>query len=434
LNAHGALTDTDVAIVGAGPAGSALALQLAREGVRVLLLDRAAFPRAKPCGDCLSAEATRVLDRLGLSSAIEAAGPARLDGWRIIAPDGSSFSALFRDMACADPRVASALALPRQQLDHILLEAARAAGAEVRTRATVTAVETGAAPHIVARTDSGVLRFRARIVIGADGLRSLVARRTGVIRRAPRRRKFSLTAHISGATMPDALGEMHVSPGMCAGLAPVGAGTFNLTVVADSDRYARAVARDPAAFFRFALRRFPMLPERLAHAKLDDEPLFDGARGPLRGGAHASGLLASGPFDVPTRRTFGDGFALLGDAAGYFDPFTGQGVYQALRGAELLAPALLNALASPAAAFRHLDAYAAAQRRLTRPARVLQRVVDTVLRYPAFTDLAIRRLAAAPAAANALLAATADVRAPVSLLSPAVVLSFALPVQWRPAP
>jgi flavin-dependent dehydrogenase len=433
LTSNVSKTDTDVAIVGAGPAGSALALQLARAGVRVLLLDRAAFPRPKPCGDCLSAEATRVLDRLGLSSAVEAAGPAHLDGWRIIAPAGSSFSARFSDMACADPRISLALAMPRHRLDNILLDAARAAGATVLTRATVNELVTGPAPYIVARTDGGVMRMSTRIVIGADGLRSIIARRAGAIRRAPRRWKFSLTAHVSGAALPDALGEMHLTAGMCVGLAAVGQGMFNLTLVADADRHARDGARDPAAFFRTALRRFPALRQRLADVTLEGEPLFDSPHGQQRRSTLGSGLLASGPFDVPTRRIVGNGFALVGDAAGYFDPFTGQGVYQALRGAELLAPAVLNALASPALADHHLETYAAAHRRLTRPVHIFQRLLDTVLRYPNITELAVRRLAAAPAAAHALLAASADVRAPVSLLSPAVVLSFALPVQWRPA-
>jgi flavin-dependent dehydrogenase len=368
-----------------------------------------------------------------VAGAIEAAGPAYLEGWRIIAPAGNSFSARFSDMECPDPRVALALALPRHRLDHILFEAASTAGATVLTRATITELVTGAAPHIVARTDSGVMRVRARIVIGADGLRSIIARRAGVIRRAPRRWKLSLTAHITGAVLPDALGEMHLAAGMCVGLAPVGQGMFNLTLVADAKRHARDGGRDPATFFRSALRRFPALRQRLVDVTLEGEPLFDSANGKQRRTTRDSGLLASGPFDVPTRTIVGPGFALVGDAAGYFDPFTGQGVYQALRGAELLAPAILDALASPAMASSHLGAYAAAHRSLTRPARLLQHLVDTVLRYPNLTNLAIRRLAAAPAAANALLAATADVRAPASLLSPAVILSFALPDQWRPA-
>lgn len=398
-----------VAIVGAGPAGSTLALLLARHDVPVTLLDRAEWPRPKPCGDCLSAESGALLGRLGLLADVEAAGPARLEGWRIVAPGGHAFAARFDEL---DDPLSCALALRRVHLDAILLDAARRAGADVRTGHTVSAIESGPAPRIDGRGPDGPFTLGAALVVGADGLRSIVARRLAGPRRRARVRKVSLTAHIRDVSLPDALGEMHLATDLCAGLAPAGGGVYNLTLVADSDRFGRAIARDARGFFTDAVPRFPLLPDRLRRTDLTGDDVH---------------LLASGPFDVPVRNVTGPGWALVGDAAGYFDPFTGQGIFQALRGAELLAEAVLAALAAP----RHTEAafarYARAHRRLTGPTRLLQHVIDAVLRSPARADRVIHRLARAPRVAGALLAATADARPPSSLLSPGLLLSFAVP-------
>src|SRR6185436_20961191 len=82
----------DVVVIGAGPAGASTAAFLAERGVDVLLLDRAQFPRPKPCAEYLSPEATRVLDRLGLLPQIDAFGPAKLSGMRVVGPAGTSFT------------------------------------------------------------------------------------------------------------------------------------------------------------------------------------------------------------------------------------------------------------------------------------------------------------------------------------------------------
>lgn len=412
----------EVVVVGAGPAGSATALLLARTGIDVLLVDRSRFPRAKPCGDCLSLEATRVLDRLGVLQAVSDQAPASLLGWRIVSPGGRYFDARF---SAAGPGVTArvgALALRRRDLDACLFRAALGAGARTLSPATVESFEPGSSPRLRLRGEAGeAIELNPRFVVGADGLRSRVARCAGRVRRAPRLRKFSLTLHVRDVVGVDELGEMHVSDGLCLGIAPVGRGVHNLTLVADSRRHAHEVRSGAGPFFASALRCFAALPAGLAAATLDGVPLQEALACDL------PGFLASGPFDVPCGSAAGAGFALVGDAAGYFDPFTGQGVYQALRGAELLAAALIPALAGRRRNVGVLHGYGWKHRLLVRPSRLMQYGIDGVLARPALADRAIDRLSRAPAAARAVLDATADVRTPFCLLSPGALLSFALP-------
>src|SRR5438270_8572546 len=128
----------DAVIVGAGPAGSAVAALLARAGFAVLLLDRAAFPRDKACGEYTSPETEKVLARLGALEAVERAGARRLSAMRLISPGGRRFS-LDYSMPGADagPHV---LATPRRVLDAVLVEHARTCGATVCERVKVEAV------------------------------------------------------------------------------------------------------------------------------------------------------------------------------------------------------------------------------------------------------------------------------------------------------
>ena len=107
----------DAVVVGAGPAGSASARLLARAGARVLLLDRAHFPREKPCSEYLSPESTRVLERLGpdVLAAVAAASPAHLTGMKVVAPSGEGVVGRFETFS---------FALPRARFDTILRTAA----------------------------------------------------------------------------------------------------------------------------------------------------------------------------------------------------------------------------------------------------------------------------------------------------------------------
>lgn len=395
--------DADVIVVGGGPAGAATALLLARRGRAVVLIDRAVFPRPKPCGDCLSAGATALLRRLGVLDAALARPHAVLQGWRIVAPDGALFEARFPGEA------GTALVVERAELDDALLVAARAAGVTVEHDRVVDIVRRGGAVIGV----RGLRRsWHAPLVIGADGLRSVVAARLGLRQRGPLR-KLSLTFHLDAAPDNDAMGEMHVGDGFCAGLAPVSSTRCNLTLVADAARFGRAVADDPATIAAVLIARLPRLAHRIAPDAL-----------------HNSAPRASGPFDRPVSRIAVDGAALVGDAAGYYDPFTGQGVYQALASAELLAACADAALGlhPGGVAAAALQPYVRARTRLLRGARLVQRGIETVLSRPALANRAIAHIGRAPAFGRALIAVTGDVQPPSRLFAPRPLLDLVIPL------
>lgn len=393
----------DVLVIGAGPAGAVSALLLAGQGLDVVLIDRDAFPRPKPCGDCLSAGVSMVLARLGLLDRVLAAGPARLDGWEIVAPGGAVGSGRFDGT--------SALAVERVVFDDVLVEAARRAGARVergRVDQLLRDPATGLVTGVVGRDAGGEpLRLRARLVVGADGLRSVVARRLGLVRRRPRLRKVSLTTHLAIPGLDRTRGEMHVLDGGCIGFAPVGGGRFNLTLVVSGDATRPLRDLGPERFLARWTESVPALHRTLG----------DSVPGPI---------LASGPFDWPVRRAIADGAALVGDAAGYYDPFTGQGVYHAMAGGELLAETVGPALRDGSGAHA-LRRYARRHRRLTRPSHRLQRVIELALSRPGPADLVLGRLARVPAVMDRLLAVTGDLLPARSLISPALVATFLLP-------
>ena len=375
----------DAVVVGGGPAGSATAARLAGAGHRVLLLDRERFPRAKPCGECLNPAAVETLRSLGALERVLAAPHAPIAGWCIRPHPGEPFTGSFR-------RGEEGVAISRAVLDHLLLAVAAERGAELRTGARVVDLlrDRGRVAGVRLR---GGEELRARLVIGADGLRSVVVRRLGLIRRAPRLRKVALTAHLSGVAPLAARGELHLFPWGCIGLAEVGEGRTNVSVVAAGEA-GRAVAGAREGYFDSVVARTPA----------------------LRGARRVTPVLATGPVDWPTRRAVADGALLVGDAAGYYDPFTGQGIYRALRGAELAAEAADRALRSGDLSAGALAGYEHERRRAFAPTERLQHVIEAFTSRPRLMQVVARGFAARPALADALVAVTGDVRPVRSLL------------------
>jgi len=406
------VTRRDVVVVGAGPAGSVTALLLARRGIRVLLLDRARFPRDKPCSEYLTPETTRVLERLGegILPAVEASAPARLTGMRIVTPDGSSAVGRFRPGPGYAPPRPYGFALPRTTFDRILVDAAVGAGVELREEATVNDLlrDTGAVNGVRTGEAGGGKReeLRTRIVVGADGLRSVVARRLGYRRSGPPRR-IAYSAHAALVAGVADVGEMHIGAAGYVGMGPIGNGETTVALVVPAARAARELT-DPRGFVQ-ALDRFP------------------GLRGRFRADRLTRPVLATGPFAQWSRRSTADGALLVGDAADFFDPFTGQGIYSALRGAELAADTIADALAAggagPIPAFR-LEPYRRGRRRVFGGKWVLERLIGAGVGWPALATRVVRRLARRPDLADLLVGATGNFIPAALVLHPATLTAL----------
>jgi geranylgeranyl reductase family protein len=390
----------EVVVVGGGPAGAAAALLLRRAGHDVLLVDEARFPRDKVCGEGVSPEAWRLLDLLDAGPAVRALAPWPLRGMQVVSPDGTVFHGDY-----ASGR--TGFAVRREHLDQALLCCARRAGVDVRDgvgarrlilgagRVRALVIENGAGPEVV----------RTRMVIGADGRRSLVARTLGLLREHRRLRKFAVRGYWHGMDGLQERGEMHVGGGGYCGIAPLSRNSANVTFVLDRREMASAGGA-LEAFYRDALRqRWPRVAERLQRAVLTDAP------------------RAIGPLALQARRVSFPGGALVGDSAGFYDPFTGEGVTLALRSAELAAEAAHRSLrhsATPGMLWEYEQSRAAATADKFRLNRLLQRVVA----WPSLSNAMARRLARRPDLADQLVGIAGDLVPARTALRPAFLLDL----------
>lgn len=404
----------DAVVVGAGPAGSVTALLLARAGASVLLLDRARFPRDKACSEYLSPATSAVLARLGdgVLEAVAGSAHAKLYGMKVVAPSGAAMVGRFDTYS---------FALPRTAFDAILLGAAARAGAVVHQSSTVEDLvrDRGRVAGVVVRTGNpkGLPDGRgqratctARVVIGADGLRSVVARRLGLVRTSPPRR-IAFSAHVADVAGVDGVGELHVGPHGYVGLGPIGGGVTTVALVVPVAAIRRGGGVDFRRGFFDQLARFPGLAGRFDRARLVRE------------------VLVTGPFASWARRSVVAGALLVGDAADFFDPFTGQGIYAALRGAELAAECLLPALArgvGESISAASLQPYARARRREFAGKWALERLIGLGVGWPALTERVVRRLARRPDLADLLVGATGNYIPAARVLAP----SFLARLLW----
>jgi geranylgeranyl reductase family protein len=350
----------DVVIVGAGPAGSTCAAFCAQAGLRTLLLEREKFPREKVCGDCLNPSCWPVLRRLGMFERVRALPHGNLDAVDFIAIGGQKIHV---DLPRGDE---SEIAIKRSLFDDLLMSRAKELGVDVREATTVSAIEKSASGDW--KIDIGNETIEAHILVGADGRNSTVARLCNLSPR-PARERVALQSHIP---LPKAFGNrvvLQFLPEGYSGQAPVNDRELNLCLV--------GIPASISSLRVWAEKSFGIAPN---HQWRTITPLTRDAIAP----AH-------------------DNLFLIGDAACVVEPFTGEGIYYALRGGELAADATAKIIRGEdrqSALHQFEGAHAAMYQgrlwinQLTRTAVLSPRFASMVLRVARFHPSILRLLTA----------------------------------------
>ncbi|HWE64317.1 MAG TPA: FAD-dependent monooxygenase [Chloroflexota bacterium] len=424
----------EVVIVGGGPAGAATAILLRWRGHAVTLLEKAYLPRPKPCGESLSPEATPLLAALGVLDELRAGLHGTRAGFAIYPYGDAPFRGTYAAGSGGNPAHPSGLSIPRLRLDAALLNAARAAGVTVREGWAVRGAGAwDGAARTVDGQDAGGQPFTLRtpLLIGADGVHSTIARRLGLTHPSQRLRQLAIVTHMRGVADLGAYGEMHVTPTGYCGVAPLSDGVANVAMVVPAPsshaatrgtwrrasqrssskaRAARAGSGTAASpreamggiegYLRAHLCSYPHLGDRLRDAEI------------VAGPWTTSGLACR------VARRVDDGLLLVGDAGGYYDPFTGEGIFRGLRSAVLASETAGTALARGDTRAAQLRPYAWAYTREFTPKRLVEVIVHEVITRRSLFEHVARRLRRHPQLADALVGVTGDIRSPYEVLSP----------------
>lgn len=371
----------DVLVVGAGPAGAIAAIGLARAGARVLVLERTRFPRPKLCGDTINPGAVRELEIAGMAGcvrplAMEIVG-MRVTGGRGVEVDGR-YPEPLRGWSMLREVLDAALARGADGAGARVEFGARVAGPLVDDRGRVTGVS------VQCRSKREPVAVKAPIVIAADGRRSAIGMHLGLARH-PQRRRWAAGAYFEDVDGMSLSGEMHVRGGSYLGIAPVPGGLTNVCFVSNR----RMAWRDPDALLRLAIQTDPAIRSRFTRAR------------------RVTPISVLGPLAVDAPVAGAPGLLLAGDAAGFVDPMTGDGLRFAFAGARLAADAALSALdgGDPVTAWQNLTrARAALFARKLRFNRALAAMVD----HPAAVGLASAGARVAPGVVRRLIAIAGD--------------------------
>ncbi len=306
----------DIAVIGAGPAGSTLALALAQRGWDVVLIERDALPRHKVCGEFLSPEAQGTLRQLGLSAQLGTLSPTPLTHATLTAPGGATLRTALPGQAWG---------LSRYALDTALAEAAARQGATLWCRTTVTALQPHSSGYTIHLRGSdsdrpAMIRTRTAVMAGGRHTSSQLPPHSATRNRLSGwRRCVGIKCHYEGVAMPPQV-DVFLFAGGYVGVNPVEGGRVNVCMLITYERLARA-GKSIAGIIAAAARWNDAFARR------------------LEGGRPVTATTCSvAPVDSKRPAKPWAGMACVGDAAAMISPLCGDGMAMALHAALLCAP------------------------------------------------------------------------------------------------
>lgn len=355
----------DVVIVGAGPAGSATAIVLARLGYEVALVDKKVFPREKLCGDFINPINWTIFRDLGVEDRVLAEPHGDVTGFRVTGASGREAEADFRSGDC---QRSIGLGLRRATLDRLLMQRAAELGATTRLGCRIEKIlKTGQGWQIETLDES----WRTKFLIGADGRNSWVARQLGLTRSAAvQGRSVGFQVRLRSAGAIGGQIAVHLFPGGYAGVVGLGDGTITLGMAIDKRRLGRE--RGAEFLFNNVLSQNPHLKEIIERSN------------------SATELRSVYPVYFPQRRCVAAGALLVGDAARVSEPVTGEGIYFAMRSGLLAAESIDTALRQETLAADALAGYERHCRAIFRTRLALNSLLRFCVYRPALLDPLIR--------------------------------------------
>ena len=400
------IEQVEVAIVGGGPAGAVVATRLAQLGHEVVVLERAPEWRWRASGVFTSPAAVVALRRIGLDESTLRGVARPIPAMRVETRGGTTFRLTYGTETGGQP----AVGFDRSTLDPALLRMAEAAGAIVRRGWTVAGFDAAAGELELRRDDGSPGRLRAAVVVGADGLRSVVATAIGVRRRSHLGPRVGLTYHLRD---PDASGvhdaRMVVLQDGYIGIAPVAGGRVNVGIVLGGS-WRAALARRGAASTAGDI-------VAAVQPTADDPSAW-------RTAERTDAIVGASPLGHRVTRRAGARWLLVGDAAGFLDPFTGEGLHRALVSAELAAAAIHARDRGHGGAF---GAYERAMQRRFIAKDGLSWLVQAFLARPPLFEYAARRIADRSAVRATMGLVIGDLVPPSQALDPRYLIRLLAP-------
>ncbi len=362
----------DIVVIGGGPAGASAALFLEKKGYSIALLDQVLFPRDKVCGEFISPAADDIFSDLGILESINSLNPTRLSGVVLSAYESSCLQVDYP--VSTDGRTMTSLSVERSKLDGLMIDHVRNSRVRLLEGFKVTDFlfdgenVCGVKGYDELKTE---FRIKSKVVIDAGGRNSISLRRLNLRHSSSARGRIALAAHWEGVKELGSYCHMHISHPGYTGIAPVGINKANVVLVVDQGSF------DGANVESFFMEK--VLGNRLRRRIL-------GAGSPIEK------IRAVDSLSYSVKKPKCGGLLLVGDATGFMDPFTGEGIYLSLRSSQLAAGIVKNAFDRADFSMRQLGRYDRIRRKEFREKNILSKTLQYLIYKPSLCNYVIEAL------------------------------------------